>query len=263
MDLDADHYRDHSQEQYQRARALFSSGFFKKDASVLDVGCGDGKITAEVAALIPQGDVLGIDASPSMIHLAKNTFQLPNLEFRCMQAEDIPLTRKFDNILCFSCLLWVRKPKEALNRLAQLLKPQGKLIVLTYLKESAYVDFLEKTLDLFPEYKHLSAARTMLSKTAHLEILKANHLQIDEFSVRDLVSSYETKAELRNYVKGWLNCFVPLPESLQDEFLDRAVENSLAFSVHRGDTAINLRSKSLTIKAVNLGGYEGSNAIVS
>jgi len=34
---------------------------------VLDVGCGDGRITAEIARRVPAGRAVGIDASPSMI----------------------------------------------------------------------------------------------------------------------------------------------------------------------------------------------------
>ncbi len=89
MDLDAQHYQAHSQAQYNRAQELLTPGYFDKNASVLDAGCGDGKITAEVASLVLKGRVLGIDASPNMIRLARSSFQLSNLEFRCMKAEEI------------------------------------------------------------------------------------------------------------------------------------------------------------------------------
>ena len=52
MDLDANHYRDHSQAQYTRAQELLADACFPKNAIVLDVGCGDGKITAEIAVPI-------------------------------------------------------------------------------------------------------------------------------------------------------------------------------------------------------------------
>ena len=66
IDLDAQHYRDHSKTQYDRVWELIPNSYFKTNAHVLDVGCGDGKITAEIASLIPEGRILGIDASPNM-----------------------------------------------------------------------------------------------------------------------------------------------------------------------------------------------------
>ena len=176
LDLDARHYQKNSQQQYDRARLLFQSEEFSRNAHVLDVGCGDGKITAEIASLLPEGRVLGLDSSPNMIKLAQESIHLPNLEFQCMKGEEVLIADSFDNIFCFNCLLWIRKPKEALDRLSKLLKPGGRLVILTYLKESSYVDFLEETLEQFPEYKKISAARTMLNLEEHRSVLESNKL---------------------------------------------------------------------------------------
>ena len=51
---------------------------------ILDVGCGDGKVTAEIADLVPRGSVLGIDPSHNMIEFATRHFgpaQRANLRF--------------------------------------------------------------------------------------------------------------------------------------------------------------------------------------
>jgi trans-aconitate 2-methyltransferase len=39
---------------------------------ILDVGCGDGKITAEIATRLPRGSVLGVDPSHEMIAFASS-----------------------------------------------------------------------------------------------------------------------------------------------------------------------------------------------
>ena len=251
-DLDACYYQNNSQAQFDRANELLLYHSFRINATVLDVGCGDGKITAKIASLVPEGKVLGIDASPNMIHLANNTFQQPNLEFRCVKAEEIPLTDLFDDIVCFSCLTWVREPAQALIRLSKLLKPRGRLLILTYLKEeSAYVDLLEKTLESYPKYKNLSAIRTMLSQQEHHNILEANGLDIQTREVRDLISSYASKDELKNYLKGWLRCYVPICEKDQDQFLEQVIQNSAMFSIQDDKPSIKFSFKSLVIKAMN------------
>ncbi len=59
---------------------------------ILDIGCGDGKITATISRELPDGMILGTDVSPSMIHFAKNTFPMEeyrNLDFILMSAEEV------------------------------------------------------------------------------------------------------------------------------------------------------------------------------
>lgn len=50
---------------------------------ILDIGCGDGPLTEHIASLVPQGSVLGLDASPSMIKTAQEEHSsLPNISFQ-------------------------------------------------------------------------------------------------------------------------------------------------------------------------------------
>jgi trans-aconitate 2-methyltransferase len=251
-DLNAHHYRNNSEQQYMRVHELLFPNLFSAKDKVLDVGCGDGRITAEIASWIPKGKVIGVDASLNMIQFARESYPIskfPNLEFRLSKAEELSFTESFDKIVCFNCLLWVREAKKAINLMCKLLKPEGELLILTYLKESSYVDFFEKTLDFFPEYKALSAALTMLSSKDYEDVLLSNGLELSKFIVRDLISHFQNKLELRNYLQGWLCSYVALPVEIQDEFLDRAVESSLPYSVQPDGQSISLPYKSLVVRA--------------
>src|SRR5271169_1472649 len=44
---------------------------------ILDLGCGDGKITAEIATRVPRGSVLGVDPSRDMVAFASSHFGPP------------------------------------------------------------------------------------------------------------------------------------------------------------------------------------------
>ena len=60
----------------------------KGDERILDIGCGDGKITAEISSLVPNGSVLGIDSEPDMIKFALSKFStsnFSNLEFSTLK----------------------------------------------------------------------------------------------------------------------------------------------------------------------------------
>jgi trans-aconitate 2-methyltransferase len=252
IDLDAQHYRTHSDQQYSRVIELLNPFYFDALATVLDIGCGDGRITAEIANRVPQGKVIGIDASFNMIRLARESFPnatFPNLEFHCIKAEEIHFVEQFEKIVCFNCILWVRKAKQALDLMCKSLKTNGELLILTYLKNSSYVDFLEETLKKYPQYRELSAAQTMLSANDYECILKSNHLKLEEFTIREQVAKYKNSDDLKSYLKGWLTSYVPLPQELQDSFLDQAVRNSFSHSISDNDYPIALPYQSLAIRA--------------
>src|SRR4029434_2068260 len=69
---------------------------------VLDVGCGDGKITVEIAARVPRGTVVGVDASRDMITFAASHFGpivRPNLRFEVADARLLPLRNEFNRVV--------------------------------------------------------------------------------------------------------------------------------------------------------------------
>jgi trans-aconitate 2-methyltransferase len=93
---------------------------------VLDVGCGDGKITAEIAARLPGGSVLGIDPSVEMISFAQNHWSNSghkNLQFGVADVRDLPFHEEFDLVVSFNALHWVTEQDEALASIHSSLKP--------------------------------------------------------------------------------------------------------------------------------------------
>jgi hypothetical protein len=80
------------------ARELIARLKLRGDEHVLDVGCGDGKVTAEIAQALPRWPVTGVDASAEMIAFAQKAFPAkknPNLKFHVMDARKINLTAGF------------------------------------------------------------------------------------------------------------------------------------------------------------------------
>jgi len=253
VDLDALYYQSHSQPQFERAQELLKLLTLDEHSSVLDVGCGHGHILAEISQRSPKGKSIGIDASADMIRLAKEKFQkskFPNLEFKQEKAEEMDFAENtFDAVICFSCLLWVREPKKALKLMCKCLKPGGVLLILTYLKESAYIAFFERVLEDFPLYKTQSAARTMLSIEEYKEVLESQDFKFEEFRSEWRFSKYKNSEDLKAYIRGWLACYVPLPPELQEPFLERAIKESLSESVGPKKDEIVLPYQLLAIKA--------------
>ena len=87
-------YAANSAVQQTWARELIAQLNLRGDEHVLDVGCGDGKVTAEIARAVPRGSATGADASAPMIEFARQAFprgKVPNLEFRICDAQKISL----------------------------------------------------------------------------------------------------------------------------------------------------------------------------
>lgn len=80
--------------------------------AILDVGCGDGKISTQLSPSVKEVSVLGIDLSEDIIQLASEQYpsqNYPNLSSMQMNAADIQLTKKFDVAFSNAVLHWVIK----------------------------------------------------------------------------------------------------------------------------------------------------------
>ena len=79
---DAQEYEKHSQGQHKWARELIEKISLYGNENVLDLGCGDGKVTAEISKIVSKGSIIGVDNSADMIKLATDRFSsaiYPNL----------------------------------------------------------------------------------------------------------------------------------------------------------------------------------------
>ena len=82
---DAREYIRASAEQQKWGRELLGKLALRGEERVLDIGCGDGRITAKIARQLPEGFVTGIDNSENMIAFARGRYDpdaYPNLRFR-------------------------------------------------------------------------------------------------------------------------------------------------------------------------------------
>ena len=125
----ADEYHRISALQKAMADERLASLTLKGSERILDIGCGDGKITAAVARRVPHGSVLGIDASREMIAFASSNFLQDNLHFENVDVRALTRRDEFDLILSFNALHWVVDQAAALRTIHTALKPTGRAIL--------------------------------------------------------------------------------------------------------------------------------------
>ncbi len=91
---------------------------------IVDLGCGTGHLTAQIAQ--SGAEVLGLDASPEMIEQARANF--PQIKFDVADANTFTLREPVDAVFSNATLHWVRPPETAVARIAAAMKPGGRLV---------------------------------------------------------------------------------------------------------------------------------------
>ena len=129
---DAREYEKHSQGQQKWARELIEKISLKGTENVLDLGCGDGKVTAEISKLLNKGSIIGIDNSAAMIKLASDRHSAdmyPNLSFQEMDAGNLQFNDRFDLIFSNAVLHWVKDQIPVIKGIFKSLKQGGKVLL--------------------------------------------------------------------------------------------------------------------------------------
>jgi trans-aconitate methyltransferase len=99
---------------------------------VLDIGSGDGKVTAEISSCIPDGFVVGVDSSEEMISLARTKYPadaFSNLWFQCEDANSLPFDNEFDVVFSNATLHWILDHRFVLRGIYNSLKHGGKVLL--------------------------------------------------------------------------------------------------------------------------------------
>jgi trans-aconitate methyltransferase len=91
---------------------------------ILDLGCGTGDLSNEIAQL--GADVTGIDLAESMLEQAKRKY--PHIPFLHENAETVRFTKQFDAVFSNAALHWMKNAKQVAESIWLALKPGGRFV---------------------------------------------------------------------------------------------------------------------------------------
>ncbi len=121
---DAKLYDDKHSFVWEKGRGVVELLAPKPGERILDLGCGTGHLTAEIAAV--GALTVGIDQSAEMIAQARRQF--PDLRFEVCDAREIPFTAEFDAVFSNAALHWIPEAEKVIRGVARALKPNGRFV---------------------------------------------------------------------------------------------------------------------------------------
>jgi SAM-dependent methyltransferase len=101
----------------------------KEARLLLDVGCGSGFVTRDIAHLT-KGTVIAIDGSENLLHVAQKILDTHSNITLCKGvAQQLPFADNvFDIVTCNLMLMWADDPQTVVNEMARVVKPAGKIL---------------------------------------------------------------------------------------------------------------------------------------
>ena len=125
-DFDGQKYAHASAHQTEWGAKLIRELELQGNESVLDLGCGDGTLTAQIAEQLPRGHVVGIDASRGMIDAALPKSR-ENLRFVLMDINALEFFAEFDVVFSNATLHWVKDHWRLYQNLCKSLRDNGRV----------------------------------------------------------------------------------------------------------------------------------------
>jgi trans-aconitate 2-methyltransferase len=127
-DWDAASYDRVSDPQVRMAEAVLERLQLRGDETVLDAGCGSGRVTALLLERLPTGRVVAVDSAPSMVEHARAALPGDRVTVLCQSLTELSLAEQVDAAFSNAVFHWIGDHERLFERLFAALKPGGRLV---------------------------------------------------------------------------------------------------------------------------------------
>ena len=208
------------------------------DETVMDAGCGTGRLTAELLQVLPRGRVVAVDLSENMLRKAQeNLIHYGNrVEFVRADLGHLPFAAEFDGIFSTASLHWVKDHDGLFRGLFRALQPGGWLEAQCGGEPNLYkvlkkADTVMQSAEFVPFFDGVSAWEPweFASPETTVRRLQEAGFEAPEAWLESAAFKLDTPEQFREFAATAIFhphlSKIPQPE-LREEFLDRVVEGS-------------------------------------
>jgi trans-aconitate 2-methyltransferase len=254
----AEDYQQNSAAQQQWANELLAKLALTGSEDVLDLGCGDGKVTAEIADRVPHGTVIGIDNSEAMIALARKQYpasRYPNLTFERMDARTLAFENQFDVVFSNAVLHWIKDHHPVIEGLFKSLKPGGKILLQMGAKDGvrSYLSVLNQIL-LLPEWKayfqDFEFPYGFMGVEEYEVMLLAAGFQIQRVELIAKGAVHANKEKFKGWIRTtWLPYTERVPEGKREQFIELIAKRYLEKAPQDAEGRVHVPMVRLEVEA--------------
>ncbi|WP_342228149.1 methyltransferase domain-containing protein [Rickettsiella endosymbiont of Rhagonycha lignosa] len=249
-DWDPAKYTQCSDFQYNAAIKFLETCSFKSGASILDIGCGNGKTTHYIASQLTSGQVIGIDKSADMIKFATAHFKRDNLHFQVTDVERLNYTAKYDAAVSFFCIPWVTNKALAFQNIAKILKNKGDLYILAAIYEKSQAELITR-LTQKPHwqkyFENYQSPFSYLNDTNYEDYARNAGIHVNSMEKINIQHAFKNRAEFHFFYLT----LVPQISHLREENQKNAFADELLEDYFK---AKGKQEYSLTIEAIKFSG---------
>ena len=231
---------------------FFQKHKFQGNEFVLDIGSGDGRLTARIAEQLPDGYVMGIDNSESMLSVAERDWgEVENLAFHYQDAEDTNFYKKyekrFDLVVSFTVLHLMKNQSLVLDGIHDVLKSHGTYYIRLCSKGGDPVQEIADQMALSTTYQdyftHFKDPMTRFSPEEYRMLLDLAGLDVQSLEDVEEKDKIVGKDKLIKQLKRWLPHYHFLKqkdEDLAETFMGDLVKRYLKKYPPQADDTITL-----------------------
>ncbi len=234
MDWNAGIYHKVSEPQFEWGMAVLSRLTVEGSERVLDVGCGTGRLTRELARRVPRGRAIASDRSASMLEIAAPLLAEDRVPVVRADAARLPFAEAFDVVFSTATFHWVLDHDELFASIFRALRPGGRLHAQCgggpnlerlrcraagLLSQPAFCPYFGDAWREPWEYADPATSRARLERVGFIDV----HTSLESTPV-----AFANASEFRIFVdhvclRPYLSC---LPPSLHDAFSTAIVEQA-------------------------------------